>query len=73
MLEVCRAKAAAAGLADRLRVHEMAMERLDLPRRYRTIIVPSSSTQLVLDPADAAEAVRRFPIVARDAQVNVFG
>lgn len=36
------------------------MESLDLPRRYRTILVPSSSFQLVTEPEDAAEAMRRF-------------
>jgi SAM-dependent methyltransferase len=36
------------------------MERLDLPRRYSTIIVPSSSFQLVLDPGDADAAMRRL-------------
>jgi hypothetical protein len=36
------------------------METLDLPRRYRTILVPSSSFQLLTDPADATEAMQRF-------------
>jgi SAM-dependent methyltransferase len=58
MLGLCRAKAARLGLRPRL--YEQAMEGLDLPRRYRTIIVPSSSFQLVTAPAAAAEAMRRF-------------
>ena len=58
MLAICREKAAALGLAPRL--HQQEMDRLDLPRRYRTIVVPSSSFQLVLEPAAAAEALRRF-------------
>jgi SAM-dependent methyltransferase len=58
MLALCREKAAARGLSPRL--YEQAMERLDLPRRYRTILVPSSSFQLLTDPNDAAEALRRF-------------
>jgi hypothetical protein len=33
---------------------------MDLPRRYRTIIVPSSSFQLLVDPVAAAEAMRRM-------------
>jgi hypothetical protein len=36
------------------------MQDLDLPRRYRTIIVPSSSFQLVLDPGAARRAMDRF-------------
>jgi ubiquinone/menaquinone biosynthesis C-methylase UbiE len=58
MLALCRAKADRLGLHPRL--FQQAMQRLDLPRRYRTILVPSSSFQLVLDPAEAAEAMRRF-------------
>jgi len=41
-------------------VYEQTMETLDLPRQYRTIIVPSSSFQLITEPAVAAEALRRF-------------
>lgn len=58
MLDRCRAKVAAAGLA--VRLHEQAMEALSLPRAYRTILVPSSSFQLVVDPGAAAAAMRRF-------------
>lgn len=58
MLAICREKAAAVGLAPNLYLQEM--QALDLPRRYRTIIVPSSSFQLVLDPAEAARAMDRF-------------
>ena len=36
------------------------MEALELPRRYRTILVPSSSFQLLLEPARATAAMRRF-------------
>jgi hypothetical protein len=36
------------------------METLALPRKYQTIIVPSSSFQLVLDPEAAKEAMKRF-------------
>jgi ubiquinone/menaquinone biosynthesis C-methylase UbiE len=55
MLAVCRRKATRAGLAATL--YEQPMEDLDLPRRYATIIVPSSSFQLVIDPADALAAL----------------
>ena len=58
MLELCRAKAPDFGLQPRL--YRQGMESLDLPRRYRSIIVPSSSFQLLLDPAAAREAMGRF-------------
>lgn len=60
MLAICRSKAATAGLDVSQRLFEQPMEALDLPRRYRTIMIPSSSFQLVLEPADAVEAMRRF-------------
>lgn len=58
MLDRCRQKAEKLGLEPRL--YRQTMETLDLPRRYQTILVPSSSFQLVTDPADAREAMRRF-------------
>jgi ubiquinone/menaquinone biosynthesis C-methylase UbiE len=58
MLEICRQKAQMLGLHPAL--YQQNMEALDLARRYRTIIVPSSSFQLIIDPHDAAEAMRRF-------------
>ncbi len=58
MLALCRKKAEEAGLRPTLFLQEM--EALDLPRRYRTIIVPSSSFQLLTEPEAAAGAVRRF-------------
>ncbi|HEY4188968.1 MAG TPA: class I SAM-dependent methyltransferase [Candidatus Limnocylindrales bacterium] len=60
MLERLHAKAAAAGLDVDGRVHLGRMQSIRLSRRYGTIIVPSSSFQLVLEPDDAAEAMRRF-------------
>ena len=36
------------------------MEALDLPRTYRTILVPSSSFQLVTDADNARLAMQRF-------------
>ena len=48
------------GLSVDGRVHEGSMEAMDLPRRYRLVLVPSSSFQLLVDPAIAAEAMRRF-------------
>lgn len=58
MLELCREKAAKAGLAPRL--YQQHMEHLDLPRRYLTILIPSSSLQLVIDPASVAQAMERL-------------
>jgi len=58
MLALCRAKAERLGLAPTL--YEQSMAELDLPRRYRTIIVPSSSFQLVLDPDAARGTLRRL-------------
>jgi ubiquinone/menaquinone biosynthesis C-methylase UbiE len=58
MLELCREKAAALGLQPNL--YRQEMEALELPRRYRTILVPSSSFQLLTDPGRAQEAMARF-------------
>ena len=60
MLAVCRTNAAESGVDVAGRLFRQAMELMSLPRHYRTIIVPSSSFQLVLDPAAAVEALRRF-------------
>lgn len=58
MLAICRRKAAELGLTPML--YQQEMHELDLPRRYRMLAVPSSSFQLVLDEAAAAETLRRF-------------
>jgi SAM-dependent methyltransferase len=58
MLAVYRAKAAERGLEPTL--YQQSMEALDLPRRYGTIVVSSSTFQLLTDPADAAPALGRF-------------
>lgn len=58
MVELCRQKAAPLGLNPALYLQEM--QTLDLPRRYRTILVPSSSLQLVIDPAHADSAMQRL-------------
>src|SRR2546421_9679501 len=58
MLEICRQKAQKLGLHPTL--YQQHVEALDLPRSYRTIIVPSSSFQLITDPQDAAEAMKRY-------------
>ena len=58
MLALCRQKAAGMGLAPNL--YQQYMETLDIPHRYRTILVPSSSLQLVIDPQMALQAVKRL-------------
>jgi ubiquinone/menaquinone biosynthesis C-methylase UbiE len=58
MLALCHQKAQQLGLQPTL--YQQTMEMLDLPRHYRTILVPSSSFQLVTEPNDASEAMRRF-------------
>jgi ubiquinone/menaquinone biosynthesis C-methylase UbiE len=58
MLALCRRKAERLGLA--ANVHLQSMSELDLPRRYRTIMVPSSSFQLLLDRDEAGGALDAF-------------
>ena len=58
MLALCREKAAAQGLE--LAIFEQEMVALELPRRYRTILVPSSTIQLLTDRNDALGAIRRL-------------
>src|SRR5262249_28655898 len=58
MLRICSAKAEAAGLGPTVYCQEM--EWMDLPRRYRTILVPSSSFQLVTHSGAAEAAMHRF-------------
>jgi hypothetical protein len=55
MLALCRQKGETMGLKPRL--YENSMVNMRLPRRFQTIIVPSSSFQLVLDPADAHKTI----------------
>lgn len=58
MLALCREKARTLGLAPA--VYEQQIETLELPRRYRTIFVPSSSFLLLTDKGDAEAAMQRF-------------
>jgi ubiquinone/menaquinone biosynthesis C-methylase UbiE len=58
MLDICRQKAGERGLDPTL--YQQSMEQLDLPGKYRTIIIPSCSFQLLTDPEDATEALLRF-------------
>jgi SAM-dependent methyltransferase len=59
MLDICRQKAAGRSDIDR-RLFEQRVQELALPRKYRTIIAPSSVLQLVTDPAAARQAMRRI-------------
>jgi ubiquinone/menaquinone biosynthesis C-methylase UbiE len=58
MLALCREKSQRLGLNPVL--YEQHVEAMALPRRYRTIIVPSSSFQLLVDRDAADEAMRRM-------------
>jgi ubiquinone/menaquinone biosynthesis C-methylase UbiE len=58
MLAICREKAKSLGL--RLAIYQQLMQVLDLPRKYRTVIVPSSSFQLLTDLREASAALQRF-------------
>jgi|SRR5580658_1256343 ubiquinone/menaquinone biosynthesis C-methylase UbiE len=60
MLAICRAKAAAIGVEVGGRLVEQPMDQLALARRYATIMIPSSSFQLLTDPSAAALAMARF-------------
>ncbi len=58
MLAICRGKAEQVGLSPRL--YEGDMQAMQLPRQYQTILVPSSSFQLVLDMEDAHQAIHNL-------------
>ena len=58
MLAICRAKAVRLGPSPTL--YQQRMEALNLPRTYRTILVPSSTFQLVTDWDVARQTLRRF-------------
>jgi SAM-dependent methyltransferase len=58
MLERCRAKAATAGLA--VEIFEQSIESLDLSRRYRFVIVPSATIQLLWERERVAVAMERL-------------
>jgi ubiquinone/menaquinone biosynthesis C-methylase UbiE len=58
MLAICQRKADQEYLA--VKLYTQSMEMLDLPRRYRTIAVPSASFQLVTEMDHAMRALVRF-------------
>lgn len=67
MLAICREKAGAAGLSPNL-FHQY-IEDLNLPRTYRTILIPSSTIQLITDPEKAVQALRRIRACLHDEGV----
>ena len=58
MLAICRRKAETRHLEPAL--YEQSMPELSLPRAYATILVPSSSFQLLIDPEEARTALGHF-------------
>jgi ubiquinone/menaquinone biosynthesis C-methylase UbiE len=58
MLAHCREKAGTMGLKPSL--FEQSIVTLSLPRRYRTILAPSSVLQLVVEPLEAQRAIARL-------------
>lgn len=58
MIELCGENAARKNLKPNLYVQNMT--ELNLPRKYKTILVPSSSLQLLLKPGQPRQAMRRF-------------
>ena len=57
MLELCQAKAQALGLIPNL--YQQQLEDLALPRQYATILIPSSSLQLITEPALVQQALQK--------------
>ncbi len=58
MLELCREKAGRSGVKPNLFLQPM--EELELPRRYRTILIPSSSLQLIIETDKVYQALSRL-------------
>lgn len=58
MLDLLREKAEKLGLKPT--IYRQFMETLELPRKYQTILIPSSSLQLIIEPANVMHAMHRF-------------
>lgn len=58
MLAICRQKADDLGLRPNL--YGQYMETLDLSRQYRTVLIPSSSLQLIIEPSKVDQALKRL-------------
>ena len=61
MLALCREKAAKMGVKPAL--YQQEMDKLSLPRKYQTILVPSSSFQLLLDQPSRRVAIQRLLMI----------
>jgi ubiquinone/menaquinone biosynthesis C-methylase UbiE len=57
MLKLCMEKAKALGLNPT--IYQQGVESLDVPRKYRTIFIPSSTFQLLTDLTDAEMALKK--------------
>lgn len=58
MLAICQRKASRQGLHPVL--YEQYVQELELPRCYQTILIPSSSIQLIIEPQQAQAALQRL-------------
>lgn len=58
MLDLLNEKAEKQGINPNVRLQDMSS--LDLPRKYQTILVPSSSFQLLTDIEEANQAIKKF-------------
>src|SRR5258707_257418 len=58
MISLCKQNGERKGLKPNLYVQSMT--ELNLPRKYKTILVPSSSMQLLLEPSLPLQAMQRF-------------
>lgn len=58
MISLCKQNGDKKGLNPTL--YNQSMAELSLPRKYKTILVPSSSMQLLLEPGQPQKAVKRF-------------
>ncbi|MFQ3632346.1 class I SAM-dependent methyltransferase [Roseiflexus sp.] len=58
MLAICQRKANTLNLAPT--IYEQYLEHLALPRRYRTILIPSSTLQLIIEPQTVLQALTRI-------------
>lgn len=58
MLSICNRKAGEQDLE--VNLYQQSIEGLDMPRKYRTILVPSSTFQLLVEPEQVREGMRRL-------------
>ena len=58
MLAICRQKAQQRGLP--INLYEQFLEELTIPRKYKVILIPSSSIQLIIDPELVRKALQKI-------------